>query len=58
MEFWHAASIVICAILLAVGIIMTWYWLVTIGFVLLPVALIWGFVATGPGSKHNPYQQH
>ncbi|MBV9119793.1 MAG: hypothetical protein JOZ39_03715 [Chloroflexi bacterium] len=58
MEFWHIVTIVISAVLLATGLIMGWYWLVGIGFLLLPVSLIWGLVATGPGSSHNPYHEH
>jgi len=51
-------SIVLCGILFGAGLIFAASWLVTIGIVGLPVALIWGLVATGPGSSHNPYQQH
>lgn len=58
MELWHVISIALAGILLGAGLIMTWYWLVAIGFLFVPIAAIWGLVASGPGSSHNPYHQH
>lgn len=58
MELWHIIGISLAGILLGAGLILSWSWLVAIGLVLLPVAAIWGLVATGPGSSYNPYHQH
>lgn len=52
---WYLIGIVVSALLLAAGLIMTWYWLVFIGFVVLPSVAVWGMVSSGPGSKYNPY---
>jgi hypothetical protein len=58
MEFWHAVTIVISAVLLGCGIIFNMGWLTGVGLAGLPLSLVWGLVATGPGSKYNPYHQH
>jgi hypothetical protein len=58
VEFWHILSIAICGALLAFAFIMGWFWLAGIALIAIPIAAIWGFVATGPGSSHNPYPQH
>ncbi|HVA26242.1 MAG TPA: hypothetical protein VMW62_17845 [Chloroflexota bacterium] len=55
--FWYVVGIVVSAALLAIGFIMTWHWLVFIGFVTLPLAAVWGMVTSGPGSKYNPYHR-
>ena len=52
---WYIVGVTVCGILLAVGIIMGWYWLVLVGFLALPAAAVWGMVSSGPGSRHNPY---
>jgi hypothetical protein len=53
--FWYIVAVVVGGVLLATGLIMTWYWLVGIGLVVLPLAAVWGMVSSGPGSRHNPY---
>jgi hypothetical protein len=53
--FWYIVGVSICAALLAFGLIMGWFWLVTIGFFVLPAVAVWGMVSSGPGSRHNPY---
>jgi hypothetical protein len=58
MEFWHVVTIVLAAAVIMVGIINMMFWLVAVGFVLLPIAAVWGLVATGPGSPYNPYEHH
>lgn len=51
----YLVGIIVFAALLAVGIIFTAYWLIFLGFVLLPAGAVWGMVSSGPGSKYNPY---
>ena len=58
MELWHVIGIAIAGALLATGLIMSWYWLVGIGLLIVPIAAVWGLIASGPGSSHNPYHQH
>jgi hypothetical protein len=58
MLFWYLIGIVISGCLLALGIIMTWGWLVGIGLVALPAISTWGIISSGPGSPFNPYRHH
>lgn len=53
--FWYMLGIIVFGALLAAGIIFTAYWLIAIGFMLLPATAVWGMVSSGPGSKYNPY---
>jgi len=52
---WYMVGIVISGALFALGLILTWYWLVAIGIILLPAVAVWGMVSSGPGSPYNPY---
>ena len=53
--FWYIVGILLAGSLLAVGLIMVWYWLVAIAFFVLPAVAVWGIVSSGPGSRWNPY---
>ncbi len=53
--FWYMVGVVVTSVLLGAGLILTWYWLIAIGLVVLPLVALWGMVSSGPGSPYNPY---